>query len=63
MVFCGLLFGGVFLGRNFSKSRKMRDWGVHAKFAIARLYGNFAGRGLQLNVVLCLHCKYILIKR
>ena len=34
---CGLLFGGVFLGCNFAKSQKMRDAGVLAKFAIARL--------------------------
>ena len=35
--FCGLLFGGIFLGRNFAEFQKMRDEGVLAKFAIARL--------------------------
>ena len=39
--FCGLLFGGVSLSRNFAKSQKMRNEGVLAKFAIARLYGHF----------------------
>ena len=61
--FCGLIFGGVSLGRNFAKSQKMRDEGVLAKFAIARLYGHFESRGLQQNLVLCLHFKCILIKR
>ena len=51
-VFCGLIFGGVFLGRNFAKSQKMRDGGVLAKFAIARLYGHFGSRGLPQNVEL-----------
>ena len=36
---------------------------VLAKFAIARLYGCFGSRGLQQNVVLCLHFKCILIRR
>ena len=62
-VFCGLLFGGVSLGRNFAEFQKMRDEGVLAKFAIARLYGHFGSRGLQQNVLLCLHFKYILIRR
>ena len=48
---CGLLSGGVYLGRNFAKSQKMRDEGVLAKFAIARLYGHFGSHGLQQNVV------------
>ena len=39
----------------------MRDGGVLAKFAIARLYGHFGSRGLQQNVVLCLHFKCISI--
>ena len=52
-VFCGLLFGGVSLGRNFANSQKMCDRGVLAKFSIARLYGHFRGRGLQQNVLLC----------
>ena len=61
--FCGLLFGGVSLGRNFAEFQKMRNEGVLAKFAIARLYGHFGSYGLQLNIVLCLHFKCILIKR
>ena len=60
--FCGLLFRGVSLGRNFADFQKMRDEGVLAKFAIAWLYGHFGSGGLQQNVVLCLHFKCILIK-
>ena len=63
VVFCGLRFGGVSLGHNFAKSQKMRDGGDLAKFAIARLYGHFGSRGLQQNVVLCLHFKCIEIRR
>ena len=59
--FCGLLFGGVSLGRNFAEFQKMRDEGVLAKFAIAQLYGYFGSHALQHNVVLCLHFKCILI--
>ena len=62
-IFCGLLFGGVSLGRNFAELQKMHDEGVLAKFAIARLCGHFVSRGLQQNVVLCLHFKCILIRR
>ena len=62
-VFCGLLSGGVYLVRNFAEFQKMRDEGVLAKFSIARLYGHFGSRGLQQNVVLCLHFKGNLIKR
>ena len=58
-----LFFGGVFLGRNFAEFQKMRDEGVLAKFAIARLCGHFGSRGLQENIVLCLHFKCILIRR
>ena len=61
--FSVLLFGGVSLGRNFAKFQKMRDEGVLAKFAIARLYGHFGSRGLQQNVVLCMHLKCIVITR
>ena len=61
--FCGLLFGGVSLGRNFAKSQKMCNDGALAKFALARLYGHFGSRGLQQNVVLCFHFKSILIRR
>ena len=49
--------------RNFAKSQKMRDGGVFPKFVIARLYGHFGSRGLQQNVVLCLHFKCIEIRR
>ena len=62
-VFRGLLFGGVSLSRNFAEFQKMRDGGVLAKFAIARLYGHFGSRGLEQNVLLCLHFKCILIRR
>ena len=61
-VFCGLLFGGLSLGRIFAEFQKMRHEGVLAKFAIARLCGHFGGRGLQQNVVLCLHFKCIVIR-
>ena len=60
--FCGLLFGGVSLGRNFAEFQKMRDEDILAKFAIARLYGHFLSRGLQQNVVLCFHLKCILTR-
>ena len=60
-VFCGLLFGGLSLGRNFAEFQKMRDEGVLAKFAKARLYGHFGSRGLEQNIVLCLCFKCILI--
>ena len=62
-VFCGLLFGGLSLGRNFAEFQKMRDEGVLAKFAIARLYGHFGSRGLKEHVVLCLHFNCIVIRR
>ena len=61
--FCGLLFGGLSLGRNFAEFQKMRLEGVLAKFPIARLCGHFGSCGFQQNVVLCLHFKCILIKR
>ena len=61
--FCGLLFGGVSLRRNFAEFQEMRDESVLAKFAIAWLYGHFWSRGLQQNVVLYLHFKFILIRR
>ena len=53
--FFGLGFGGLSLGRNFAEFQKMRDEGDLAKFAIARLCRHFTSRGLQQNVVLCLH--------
>ena len=61
--FCGLVFGGLSLGRNFAEVQKMRHEGVLAKFAIARLCGNFGSLGLQQNVVLCLNFKCSVIKR
>ena len=61
--FYGIHFAGVFLGRKFAKPPKMRDYGVLAKFAIARLDGHFGSRGLQQNVVLCWHFKCIVIRR
>ena len=61
--FCCLVFGGLSLDRNFAEFQKMRDEGDLAKFAIARLCGHFRSRGLQQNVALCLHFKYIVIKR
>ena len=61
--FSGLLFGGVSLGQNFAEFHKMRDEVGLAKFAIARLYGHFGSRGLQQNVVLCLHFKCSLIRK
>ena len=62
-VFFGLVFGGLFLGRNFAEFQKMRDEGDLAKVAIARLCGHFRSRGLEQNVVLCLHFKCIVITR
>ena len=62
-VVCGLLFGGLSLGRNFAEFEKMRHEGVHAKFAIARLCGHFVSRDFQQNVVLCLQFKCIVIRR
>ena len=53
---------GCFLWPNFWRSfpssqlckiSDLRDGGVLAKFAIARLYGHFRSRDLQQNVVLC----------
>ena len=61
-VFCGLLFGGVSLGRNFAEFKKLRHEGVLAKFAITRLSGHFGSRGLQQNVVLCVQFKRFLIR-
>ena len=55
--------GGVFLGRKFEKSKKMRDRGVLANLAIAQLYRHFGSRSLEQNIVLCLHFKCIFIKR
>ena len=61
--FCGVLFGGVSLGRNFAEFLKMRGEAVLAKFDIARLYGPFGSRDLQQSVVLCFHFKCMLIRR
>ena len=62
-VFFGLLSAGFSPGRNFAEFQKMRAEGVLAKFAIARLYGHLGNRGLLQNIVLCLHFKYILVRR
>ena len=62
-VFCGLLFAGLFPGRNFAEFQKMSAEGVLAKFGIARLYGHFGSRGLLQNLVLCWHFKCMLIRR
>ena len=59
-VFSGLLSAGLSPGRNFAEFQKMRAEGVLAKFAIARLYGNFGSCKLLQNVVLCKHFKCIL---
>ena len=63
MFFAGLLSAGFSPGRNFAEFQKMRAEGVLVKFAIARLYGHLGGRGLLQNIVLCLHFKYIVIRR
>ena len=63
MFFAGLLSAGFSPGRNFAEFQKMRAEGVLVKFAIARLYGHLGSRGLLQNIVLCLHFKYIVIRR
>ena len=63
MFFAGLLSAGFSPGRNFAEYQKMRAEGVLAKFAIARLYGHLGSRGFLQNIVLCLHFKYILVRR
>ena len=62
-VFSGLVFGGLSLGRNFAEFQKMRGEGDLAKFAIARLCGQLRSRGLEQNVVLCLHFNCIVPTR
>ena len=62
-VFSGFPSAGFSPGRNFAEFQKTRAKGVLAKFAIARLYGQFWSRGLLQNVVLCWHFKCILIRR
>ena len=59
----GLLFWPFCLGPPLAKSQKMVDLGVFAKFVITLLYGHLWSRGLQQNVLLCLHFKCILIRR
>ena len=59
----GLLFWAFCLGPPLAKSQKMADLGVLAKFVITRLCGHLWSRGLQQNVLLCLHFKCILIRR
>ena len=63
MFFAGLLSAGFSPGRNFAEFQKMRAEGVLVKFAIGRLYGHLGSRGLLQNIVLCLHFKYIVIRR
>ena len=60
--FCGLLFAGIYPGRNFAEFQKMRAEGLLGKFDIAQLYGHFGSRGWRQNVVLGWHFKEILIK-
>ena len=62
-VFSSLIFGGLSLGRNLAEFQKIRDEGDLAKFAIARLCGQFRSRSLQQKVVLCLHFNCIVITR
>ena len=59
----GLLFWPFCLGPPLAKSQKMADLGVFAKLVITLLYGHLWSRGLQQNVLLCLHFKCILIRR
>ena len=59
----GLLFLAFSLGPPLAKSQKMADLGVFAKFVITRLNGHLRSRSLQQNAVLCLHFKWILIRR
>ena len=59
----GLLFWAFSLGAPLAKSQKMADLGVLAKFVIARVFGHLWSRSLQQNVLLCLHFKWILIRR
>ena len=59
----GLLFWAFSLGPPLTKSQKMADLGVFAKFVITRLYGHLRSRSLHQNALLCLHFKCILIRR
>ena len=62
-VFCGLLFAGVYPGRNFGEFQKTRAEGLLGKFAIARLCGHFGSCSLQQKVVLWWHFKRMVIRR
>ena len=62
-VFSGLFSAGLSPGRNFGEFQKMHAEGVLAKFAIARLCGHLGSRGFLQTVLLCWHCKGILITR
>ena len=62
-IFSGLLSAGLSNNRNFAEFQKMRADGVLAKFAIARLYGQFGSRSLLQNGVLFWQFKCILIRR
>ena len=59
----GLLFWEFCLGPPLAKSQEMADLGVLSKFVITRLYRHLWSRSLQQHVVLCLHFKFILIRR
>ena len=59
----GLLFLAFSLGPPLTKSQKMADLGVFAKFVLTRLHKPLGSRSLQQNAVLCLHFKCILIRR
>ena len=58
-----LLFGRFSLGPPYEEFQKMADFGVFAKFDIARSCEHFWSRGLRQNVVRWLHFKRIVIKR
>ena len=57
----GLLFWPFCLGPPFKTFKKMADFGVVAKLAIARNCGHFCSRGLRQNFVQWLHFERILI--
>ena len=59
----GLLFERFSLAPHYEEFPKMADFGVFAKYAIARNCEHFWSRGLRQNVVRSLHFKRILINR
>ena len=58
-----LLVGRFYLGPPFEEFKKIADFGVFAKLAIARSWEHFWMRELRQNVVRLLHFKRILIRR